>query len=51
MDKRTVHHMILPEEGYQEAMETVVKPYLAPRMTTGYCEREKGTQSSLWFPE
>lgn len=42
MDKRTVHDMILPENGYEEAMKTVVEPYLAERMTTGYCEREKG---------
>ncbi len=42
MDKRAVCDMILPEEGYAEAMETVVEPYLAERMRTGYCEREKG---------
>lgn len=42
MDKRTVRDMILPDEGYTEAMETVVEPYLAKRMTTGYCERETG---------
>lgn len=42
MDKRVVRDMLLPEEGYAEVMETVVEPYLAERMTTGYCEREKG---------
>lgn len=42
MDKRTVCDMILPDVGYEEAMKTVVEPYLAERMTTGYCEREKG---------
>lgn len=42
MDRRAVRDMILPEDGYAEAMETVVELYLAERMTTGYCEREKG---------
>lgn len=42
MDRRSIHDMILPEDGYAEMMETVVRPYLAERMTTGYCEREKG---------
>lgn len=42
MDRKAVRGMILPEEGYAEAMETVVGPYLAGRMTTGFCERENG---------
>lgn len=42
MDRKAVRGMILPEEGYAEAMETVVGPYLAERMTTGFCERENG---------
>ena len=42
MDKKTIHNMILPEEGYSEAMQTVVLPYLAHRKTENYCEREKG---------
>lgn len=44
MDRRAVKKMILPEDGYAEAMETVVRPYLAKRMTTGYLEREPGRQ-------
>lgn len=42
MDRSAVRDMILPEDGYAEVMETVVEPYLAERMTTGYCEREPG---------
>lgn len=42
MNRRAIHDMILPEEGYAGRMETVVEPYLAARMTTGYCEREQG---------
>lgn len=42
MDKGAVYHMILPEEGYGERMETVVEPYLAKRKKEGFCEREKG---------
>lgn len=42
MDRRLVHDMILPEEGYAAVMEMVVELYLAERRTTGYCEREEG---------
>lgn len=42
MNRRAVHDMIIPEEGYARHMEDIVDPYLAARMTTGYCEREKG---------
>lgn len=42
MDRREVQDMILPEKGYAEAMKKVVEPYLAERMTAGYCEREEG---------
>lgn len=41
MDKKAIHDMILPENGYAEAMETLVLPYLAERKTEHYCEREK----------
>lgn len=42
MDKKTIHNMILPEEMYNATMKTVVLPYLTPRKTEGYCEREEG---------
>lgn len=42
MDRKAVRGIILPEEGYAEAMETVVEPYLAERMMTEFCERENG---------
>lgn len=42
MNKSEIHDMILPEKTYAEAMDTVVRPYLAERMITEYCWREKG---------
>lgn len=42
MEKRTLQDILLPEEEYFIQMETVVKPYLSPRMATEYCEREPG---------
>ena len=31
MNKSEIHDMILPEKTYAEAMDTVVRPYLAAR--------------------
>lgn len=42
MDRRTIHNLIIPSEGYAEIMESVVLPYLAERKTEKYCEREQG---------
>lgn len=42
MDRESIHNMIIPEEKYDETMKTVVLPYLAPRKTEHYCEREAG---------
>ena len=42
MDKRTIHNLIIPAEGYAEIMESAVLPYLAERKTEKYCEREQG---------
>ena len=42
MDRRTIHNLIIPAEGYAEIMESAVLPYLAERKTERYCEREQG---------
>ena len=42
MDRRTIHNLIIPAEGYAEIMESAVLPYLAERKTEKYCEREQG---------
>ena len=42
MDKESIHDMIIPEEKCDEAMKNIVLPYLAPRKTEHYCEREAG---------
>lgn len=47
MDRRTIHNLIIPSEGYAEIMESVVLPYLAERKTEKYCEREQGKRSSI----
>lgn len=44
MDEHAINEMILPEEGYEEAMKTVAEPYLAARRTDGFCRREAGRQ-------
>ena len=33
MDRRTIHNLIIPAEGYAEIMESAVLPYLAERKT------------------
>ena len=42
MDKTTLEKLILPEKEYAGKMDHIVKPYVANRMTEGYCEREAG---------
>ncbi len=42
VDKKKIHNLVIPAQGYKETMETVVLPYLAERKTERYCEREKG---------
>lgn len=44
MKKELIQTMILPEIGYENAMETIVHPYLAQRKTEHCCERETGRQ-------
>lgn len=42
MEKKEISGRILPEAGYEEAMRTVVEPYLRERRTEGFCQREEG---------
>lgn len=42
MNEKAIHDILLSEENYAEAMDAVVQPYLAERMSAGYCEREAG---------
>lgn len=42
MERNIVSDMLLREESYAEAMDTVVGPYRAERMTIEHCEREPG---------
>lgn len=42
MNKKTLQDLILPEKEYAGQMDKIVKPYVADRMTEGYCEREPG---------
>ncbi|MCM1025871.1 MAG: alpha/beta hydrolase [Roseburia sp.] len=42
MEKTATNYFVLPEQGYEEAMQSTVEPYLAARRTDGFCQREEG---------
>lgn len=42
MDREQLREILLTEEGYAQAMDGVVMPYLEKRMQAEYCEREAG---------
>lgn len=47
MDKKQIQDMILPEEGYAQAMDEIAAPYLEKRMEAQYREREAGKKIYL----
>lgn len=42
MDREQLREILLSEEGYAQAMDEIVAPYLEKRMRAAYCEREAG---------
>lgn len=42
MEREKLREILLSEEGYAQAMDEVVAPYLEQRMEAAYCEREAG---------
>lgn len=44
MDREQLREILLTEEGYAQAMDEVVTPYLEERMQAAYCEREAGNR-------
>ncbi len=42
MEREQLREILLTEEGYAQAMDEVVSPYLEQRMRAQYCERETG---------
>jgi len=42
MERELLQKILLAEDGYAQAMDGVVTPYLEKRMEAAYCEREEG---------